>query len=479
MLKFGGDEPDPIGRMCAEVEATAAAREEKKSREGWSALPFVGGWFVAIGYEAGRRIEPRTAIQHERVDDAWPWSVTMWRVPHALVYDHAEGQWWESAVCPERLAHSSKRITHEQVARHTEHRGEASAPTPRPGQATFALDPVRPEEDRAVFEARVARTVEYIRAGDIFQANIAHRLRGGFTGSTRALFLAMLKRSAPWYGAYLECADESGFRAIASASPELFLQHHALTRLTTTRPIKGTRGAADARSADGLRASIKDQAELHMIVDLMRNDLGRVARVGSVKVIEERAIERHGWAGEGTENSSPGSESRRTPGNAPGPEGRSTQEGVYHGVATVRATLRKDASLRELLMATFPGGSITGAPKVRAMQVIEELEPRPRGIYTGAIGYISDCGNMCLSIAIRTAIVRAPARPLTPEPPTEPIDEVRDGELTYGAGAGIVADSVPALEWEETMQKAGVITALAANDPHDTHPASPSEKARA
>ena len=432
VLKFGAEEGDPIGRMCAEVEGTA----RRGSDGGWSAVPFVGGWFVAIGYEAGRRVEPRAAVKHERVDDAWPWSVVMWRVPHAMVFDHAEGAWWD--VGGERRA---ERAENTKVVRLFGMREFGDR------EAAFAVSGLRPEEDRAAFESRVARTVEYIRAGDIFQANIAHRLRGGFDGSARALFLAMLKRSAPWYGAYLECDDPTGFRVIASASPELFLQHHAATRLTTTRPIKGTRGAEGG--AEGLRSSVKDQAELNMIVDLMRNDLGRVARVGSVKVVEERAIERHGWAG--SDNAS-GSESRRTQG----------QEGVFHGVATVRATLRKDAGLRELLMAAFPGGSITGAPKVRAMQVIEELESRARGIYTGAIGYISDCGNVCLNIAIRTAVVRAPARAITPAPPppNEPIDEIRGGELTYGAGAGIVADSVPALEWEETMQKAGVIRGL-------------------
>lgn len=470
VLRFGAHEPDPIGRMCSEVQTTAAAGGDRTPPQSWSALPFVGGWFVAIGYEAGRKIEPRAAMHHERVDDAWPWAVTMWRMPRALIYDHAEEAWWESGASEDGRGHAPERITHAQVARHTAHRGEASAQAARQEQTAFALENVHPEEERAAFEARVARTVEYIRAGDIFQANIAHRLRGGFSGSTRALFLAMLKRNAPWYGAYLECADETGFRAIASASPELFLQHHAPTRLTTTRPIKGTRGAAGTDGADDLRTSVKDQAELNMIVDLMRNDLGRVARVGSVKVVEERAIERHGWAGLPRIAEGP---------NVPAPKGRPIQEGVYHGVATVGATLRKDVGLRELLMATFPGGSITGAPKVRAMQVIEELEPRPRGIYTGAIGYISDCGNVCLNIAIRTAVVRAPARTLTPDPPTEPIDEIRDGELTYGAGAGIVADSVPALEWEETMQKAGVITALAANNPNHTQPALPSEKARA
>ena len=464
VLKFGAEEADPIGRMCTEVEATAeSARAERARLEaarprqvGWSSVPFVGGWFVAIGYEAGRSVEPRAAMKHDRVDDAWPWSVVMWRVPHAMVFDHAEGAWWD--VGGERRA---ERVENTDVVRrfgNLEFGG---------GDAHFAVSDLRPEEDRAAFEAQVARTVEYIRAGDIFQANIAHRLRGGFDGSTRALFGAMLRRSAPWYGAYLECADPTGFRAIASASPELFLQHHAPTRLTTTRPIKGTRSVGGSDGAKGLRESVKDQAELNMIVDLMRNDLGRVAKVGSVRVVEERVIERHGWAGEGRESVSPGSESRHTQSHASGPEGRPTQEpptqgqGVYHGVATVRATLRKDAGLRELLMAAFPGGSITGAPKVRAMQVIEELEPRARGIYTGAIGYISDCGNVCLNIAIRTAVVRAPARAITPEPPNEPIDEIRGGELTYGAGAGIVADSVPALEWEETMQKAGVVTGIA------------------
>ena len=155
-----------------------------------------------------------------------------------------------------------------------------------------------------------------------------------------------------------------------------------------------------------LRRSAKDQAELNMIVDLERNDLGRVCEIGSVKVTEPRVIEEHPT--------------------------------VYHGAATIEGMLRPDVSLVDLLRATFPGGSITGAPKIRAMQIIDELEPTRRGPYCGAIGYLSVDGHMQFNIAIRTMIVK-------------------DGLIHIPVGGGIVADSDPASEYEETLVKAAAM----------------------
>jgi para-aminobenzoate synthetase component 1 len=214
----------------------------------------------------------------------------------------------------------------------------------------------------------------------------------------------LLARAPAAYGALLDYNDH----AIVSNSPELFLRvrPHADgsgRRQVITRPIKGTRPNAPGM-LEQLRDSAKDEAELNMIVDLERNDLGRVCEVGSVKVTERRAIEEHPT--------------------------------VYHGVATVEGTLRREVGLVDLLRATFPGGSVTGAPKIRAMQIIEELEPVRRGPYCGAIGYVAGSNDLAFSVAIRTIVV-------TP-----------DGLAHVSVGGGIVADSDPAAEYEETLVKA-------------------------
>lgn len=277
----------------------------------------------------------------------------------------------------------------------------------------FALGSFRADIEPERYMSMVRRTLEYIAAGDIFQANIAQGFTAEFSGSPRALALEGLRRARPWYGAYLELAAERARqRSILSFSPELFLELSAATRRITTRPIKGTRRASD--SPHELHRSTKDAAELHMIVDLMRNDLGRVCELGSVRAPSPRSIETH--------------------------------QTVHHGVAEVTGRLRPDASVGDILGASFPAGSVTGAPKIRAMQIIDELESShaphsPRGPYCGAIGYISDCGSIGLSVAIRTATI-------------EP------GVLHYFAGAGIVADSDPLAEHRETLDKTAVIQSL-------------------
>ncbi|MEM1213940.1 MAG: anthranilate synthase component I family protein, partial [Planctomycetota bacterium] len=196
-------------------------------------------------------------------------------------------------------------------------------------------------------------------------------------------------------------------RTLISASPELFLELNA-DRRVTTRPIKGTRPAQTP--TEQLRDSLKDQAELNMIVDLLRNDLGRVARFGSVRVAQPRTIESHPT--------------------------------VHHAVATVQAQLRPGLGLVDLIRATFPGGSITGAPKIRAMQIIDELEPVRRGPYCGAVGLI-DGPSAWLNITIRTALVEQ--------------DPAGRGRLDFSVGGGIVADSDPAAEQQECLDKAAAL----------------------
>ena len=246
----------------------------------------------------------------------------------------------------------------------------------------------------------VERCLSYIAAGDIFQVNLSQPLHVDAAPPPEQIYRRLLESMPARYGGLLDFRESLGF-AIISHSPELFLELSANGRIRT-KPIKGTRPRLPGMEEE-LQNSTKDAAELNMIVDLERNDLGRVCEIGSVKVTQPRTIETHPT--------------------------------VLHGVATVEGQLRNDVGLRELLAATFPGGSITGAPKIRAMQIIQELEIAPRGVYCGALGKLRPDGSLLLNIAIRTATWRA-------------------GRLSFGVGGGIVADSVPAEEYEETLVKA-------------------------
>lgn len=252
---------------------------------------------------------------------------------------------------------------------------------------------------RPGYLAAVRRCIDYIAAGDVFQVNLSQQLTLDYEASADELYSALAPAA---YGALLDLGD----CAILSNSPELFLHVTGDGRILT-RPIKGTRPRGEGMRSE-LLASEKDAAELNMIVDLERNDLGRVCEVGSVRVTQPRTIEAHPT--------------------------------IYHGVATIEGQLRGDVGLVELLTATFPSGSVTGAPKIRAMQIIDELEPVPRGPYCGAVGYLDADGSLQLNVAIRTATL---AR----------------GRLNVPVGGGIVADSDPTAEYEETLVKARAILA--------------------
>lgn len=272
----------------------------------------------------------------------------------------------------------------------------------------------------------VARAQEYIRAGDVYQVNLAHPLRASFEGSPRELFAAMAAAARPWHGAYIEWTDErTGQRhAIASVSPELFLAYDPATRVVRTRPMKGTLAATGAEEVGTLVRSEKDRAELNMIIDLMRNDLGRSCVLGSVRVEAARTIETHTDA---------------------------SGSGLLQATGCVSGVLRPDRSALDLLRNAFPPGSVTGAPKVRAMQIIRELESEPRNFYCGSIGFIGDDGRLMLNVAIRTATIT-------------------DTTIEYPVGAGIVADSDAESEWNETMAKAWPIIRVSQTSSDDCQP---------
>lgn len=280
--------------------------------------------------------------------------------------------------------------------------GSGVVSTPSRHDASVVLHPeqVNSSLPKARFIECVSRALQFIRNGDIFQVNLSHRLTLPLTLGADQIWQNLLEHTPAAYGAFLDLGDHS----LVANSPELFL-HVSRDRTIITRPIKGTRPRQPGMET-ALVFSPKDQAELNMIIDLERNDLGRICRIGSVKVTQPRTIETHPT--------------------------------VYHGVATVQGKLMQDITFIDLLRATFPGGSITGAPKIRAMQIIEELEPVRRGPYCGAIGYLAADGSMQFNIAIRTLILR-------------------DNQAHLQVGGGIVADSIPLEEYEETLTKAAAL----------------------
>jgi para-aminobenzoate synthetase component 1 len=260
------------------------------------------------------------------------------------------------------------------------------------------------------YMASIQRVLDHIAAGDIYQLNLSQRFSRPLAAHPFDVFSSLRRVNPSFYGAYLNCDDH----VVISSSPELFLRRRGDS--IETRPIKGTRPRGETREADlefekELLASEKEAAELAMIVDLERNDLGRICRYGAVEVVERRYVER--------------------------------LPTLLHTVATVRGRLRPDVQVVDILRATFPGGSISGCPKIRAIEIIDALEPNRRHVYTGAIGFIGFGGEMTLSVAIRTLLAVG-------------------GRIYYQVGGGIVADSIPEAEYTETLQKAAAIEAAIA-----------------
>jgi para-aminobenzoate synthetase component 1 len=319
-----------------------------------------------------------------------------------LVFDHTRNRWsirtTSEAIAEKKLSEIQLRL---------------AGATPLRPSAFHASSPEANMTRREYIE-KVRKALEYIAAGDIYQVNLAQRFRHRIEGSPFYLFSNLRRMSPSYYGGYLNCGDH----VVISSSPELFLQRTG--NLIETRPIKGTRprgmtkGEDRAMEADLLRSK-KEAAELTMIVDLERNDLGRVCEYGSIEVSRHRYIER--------------------------------LPNVFHTVSTVRGRLRDNVGTVDILKAAFPGGSISGCPKIRAIEIIDELEPVRRHIYTGAIGLIGQNGDLTLNIAIRTMTVTG-------------------NYVYYHAGSGIVADSSPEQEYEETLQKAtGMQQACCASAP--------------
>lgn len=371
--------------------------------------PFTSGWIGWLSYGLGAALEP--AVGSSRRSD---WPLMVWhRCEGALIHDRATDRWHVVGDAP------AIRLDPQRAAN-----SRLGAPAIRPSLVAMTAER---------YQGIVSRGIEYIRAGDVYQVNLAHTLDAHLAVPPRIFSASLLDRTRPWFGAHIEHVGPDGrARSVCSASPESFIEidpvRSGTPRRIVTRPMKGTL-AGDQPAVD-LERSPKDRAELDMIVDLMRNDLGRVCATGSIRVAQRRAIERHG----STEDT----------------EHPLTTPGVWQGVATVEGTLRPRVSLVDLLSAVFPPGSVTGAPKIRAMQIIESLEDRPRGPYCGCAGFIGDDGRVALNVAIRTALVEQ-------NDPGDPL-------VSYSVGAGVVADSNPVSEWQETLAKAGGFFSLSSRE---------------
>jgi para-aminobenzoate synthetase component I len=352
--------------------------------------PFQGGAIGFLGYDLAPSLErlPRHAPRDSKLPDL-RFSV----YDTVAVYDHIQGRAFLEAhdlldEGPAAVEHRAQRWY-----------DDLDKPVPTPALSQFGT--LSSNFTETAYLAAARRSLEYIATGDVFQVNLSQRFTARGLVDPLDLYLRLRTTSPAPFAAFLRWDDQ----ALVSASPESFYQTRG--DWIVTRPIKGTRprGAtpdADSRLAAELAASPKDRAELTMIVDLERNDLGRVCQYGSVQVREALAVE--------------------------------TFAQVHHLVATVEGRIRPELGPIDVVRAMFPGGSITGAPKIRAMEVIDELEPTRRSAYTGAIGFFGRNGSSAFNIAIRTLTVEG-------------------DRVSYQVGGGIVADSVPESEYHETLHK--------------------------
>jgi anthranilate synthase component 1 len=371
-------------------------------------LRFGGGLVGYFGYETVRHVEPH-ALKGEKRDALGTPDMLLLVSDELAVVDNVLGRLYLVVYADPREP-GAYRVARERLA-HL--RARLAAPLPESMVLAGAEDAAAVAQDSAVersfteeqFLEAVRRSKEYIFAGDVMQVQVSQRTSRALDASPLALYRALRGLNPSPYMYYFDFGDHH----VVGASPEIMVRLSG--ERITLRPIAGTRprGATpedDARIADELLADPKERAEHVMLIDLGRNDVGRVAAVGSVKVTEKMVVERYSH--------------------------------VMHIVSNVEGRIAPGLDAIDVFRASFPAGTVTGAPKVRAMQIIDELEPVKRGVYSGAVGYLGFNGDMDVAIAIRTAVVKG-------------------GTLHVQAAAGIVADSDPRSEWQETLHKTRAI----------------------
>jgi anthranilate synthase component I len=362
---------------------------------------FCGGLAGYFGYDAVRFIEPKLAKTSKSGGLDTP-DILLLQTEELAVIDNLSGRLslivYADTSQPRAFQVAQARLTYLKAKlRHSVH-----APTVQP-TSSYAVER---EFSKDAYIAAVLRAKEYIAAGDMMQVQVGQRLKKRYTESPLSLYRALRSLNPSPYMYFYDMGDFQ----VVGASPEILVRQERTLQgeKVTIRPLAGTRPRGLTLEKDlaleaELKADPKERAEHVMLIDLARNDIGRIAKTGSVQVTEAFTVERYSH--------------------------------VMHIVSNVEGLLQNDVSNLDVLRATFPAGTLTGAPKVRAMEVIDELEPVKRGIYGGACGYLSFAGDMDLAIAIRTGIIK-------------------DQMLYVQAAAGVVADSVPELEWQETEAKA-------------------------
>ncbi len=362
---------------------------------------FCGGLAGYFGYDAVRYIEPKLAKTQKPGGIDTP-DILLLQCEELAVIDNLSGRLYLIVYADPSRSEAWFTAKRRLAELADKLRYSVSAPSVKRG-ASYAVER---EFAKADYLAAVERSKEYIAAGDMMQVQIGQRLKKRYTESPLSLYRALRSLNP---SPYMYFYDMGGFQ-IVGASPEILVRQETVAggQKITIRPLAGTRprGATpeiDRTLEDELKADPKERAEHLMLIDLARNDLGRIAKTGSVKVTEAFVVERYSH--------------------------------VMHLVSNVEAELLHGTTNLDVLKATFPAGTLTGAPKIRAMEIIDELEPVKRGVYGGACGYLSFAGDMDVAIAIRTGIVK-------------------DQTLYVQATAGVVADSVPEMEWQETENKA-------------------------
>jgi anthranilate synthase component 1 len=373
---------------------------------------FCGGLAGYFGYDTVRHIEPRLAKATKTGGIGTP-DILLLQCEELAVIDNLADRLFLIVYAdpsqPEAYAKAAARIAQLQAQLN------AVVPVPPIGALPpEAHHPVERHFEKADFEAAVRKCKDYIAAGDCMQVVIGQRLQKRFTASPLSLYRALRSLNPSPYMYYYDLGDHH----VVGSSPEILVRQEKAKdggETVTIRPIAGTRprGATpelDAANEAELLADPKERAEHVMLIDLARNDIGRIAQTGTVKVTEAFGIERYSH--------------------------------VMHIVSNVEGTLKEGMTGLDVLRASFPAGTLSGAPKIRAMEIIDELEPVQRGVYGGAVGYLSFAGDMDVAIAIRTGVIK-------------------DQTLYVQAGAGVVADSVPEMEWKETEVKARAVVRAA------------------
>lgn len=430
-LEPNSNNSDLITSLFAPV--SAAIKQLTTETQPFRDLPFISGAIGVFSYDLGMRLnnintkqpssESTQSPKQQNHQARWPElyiGIYQW----ALIQDHQQKKAWMLAD-PKQAQSTSDLL----LALLTDSSGEANS-----GSQTASSDPAfqlrnnwqantSAEQYKTLFD----KTMDYIRGGDCYQINLAQQMRTQYSGDPWQAYKTLRKTAPTPFAAYIELAN-NGSSALASLSPERFIQVQGLE--VTTQPIKGTRKRGSSKQEDvklmaELSGSAKDRAENLMIVDLMRNDLGKCCDIGSIKVPALFQIETH--------------------------------PNVHHLVSTISGSLPKagvDSSL-ELLTSCLPGGSVTGAPKNRAMEIIDELEDFQRSIYCGSIAYISNNGDMDSNILIRSVLFSANKQ-------NQQEQKAQGGDVYCWGGGGIVADSDAESEYEESLQKIrNILDALA------------------